>query len=66
MYAIKSGNGRDLLTTVAGGKLTAILKSGKDVITDKKGGNATLTKTDLKASNGVIHVINAVLMHEAK
>ena len=62
LAAIKKGNGKVELTTVAGGKLTASLENGKVVLTDAKGGKSTVTATDLKASNGVIHVIDAVLM----
>jgi uncharacterized surface protein with fasciclin (FAS1) repeats len=62
LAAIKKGGGKAVLTTVAGGKLTASVKNGKVVLTDEKGGEATVTATDLKASNGVIHVIDAVLM----
>lgn len=60
--AIKKGNGKAVLTTVAGGKLTASIVDGKVILTDEKGGKATVTATDLKASNGVIHVIDAVLL----
>jgi uncharacterized surface protein with fasciclin (FAS1) repeats len=60
--AIKKGNGTAVLTTVEGGKLTAAVVNGKVVLTDQKGGKATVTKTDLKASNGVIHVIDHVLL----
>ncbi len=60
--AIKKGNGKAVLTTVQGEKLTAMLADGKVVITDAKGGKSTVTATDLKASNGVIHVIDTVLM----
>ncbi len=62
LAAIKNGGGKAVLTTVAGGKLTASVEKGKVVLTDEKGGKATVTATDLKATNGVIHVINAVLM----
>ncbi|MEO6316332.1 MAG: fasciclin domain-containing protein [Chitinophagaceae bacterium] len=62
LAAISKGNGKAELTTVAGGKLVAGLEAGKVVLTDEKGGKATVTATDLKASNGVIHVIDAVLM----
>ena len=64
--AIKKGKGKTELTTVAGGKLTAAVENGKVVLTDAKGGKATVTATDLKASNGVIHVIDAVLLPAAK
>ncbi|MBK7149940.1 MAG: fasciclin domain-containing protein [Bacteroidetes bacterium] len=60
--AIEKGKGKAELTTVNGAKLTASL-SGKNVIlTDAKGGKATVTATDLKGSNGVVHVIDAVLL----
>jgi len=62
LAAIKSGGGKVVLTTVAGGKLTASVKKGKVILTDEKGGKATVTATDLKGSNGVIHVIDTVLM----
>jgi len=62
LKAIKEGKGKVALKTVSGGTLTASLKNGKVVLTDEKGETATVTTTDLKAKNGVIHVINAVLM----
>jgi len=64
LAAIKKGNGSVVLKTVAGGELKASLVKGKVVLTDAKGGKATVTATDLEASNGVIHVINSVLMPE--
>ena len=60
--AIKKGKGKVELTTVAGGKLTATIVEGKVILKDEKGGKATVTATDLKGSNGVIHVIDNVLM----
>jgi len=60
--AIKQGNGSATLTTVAGVKLKASIVKGKVVLTDAKGGTATVTATDLKATNGVIHVIDHVLL----
>ena len=62
LAAIKAGMGKVVLTTVAGGKLTASLEGGKVMLTDEKGGKATVTATDLKGSNGVVHVIDTVLM----
>jgi uncharacterized surface protein with fasciclin (FAS1) repeats len=60
--AIKAGNGKAELKTVQGGTLTATM-SGKDVILkDEKGGTAKITIFDVNQSNGVIHVIDAVLM----
>ena len=60
--AIKAGSGKAELTTVQGGTLTASMKGGKLMLTDAKGGMATVTIADVYQSNGVIHVINAVLM----
>ncbi len=62
LAAIKEGGGKAVLTTVAGGKLTAAIVEGKVVLTDEKGGKATVIVTDLVATNGVIHVIDAVLL----
>ena len=67
MKGIKdSKNGKFEITTVSGGKLWAMLEKtdGKNVIaiTDEKGGKAWVTIADVNQSNGVIHVINAVLM----
>lgn len=60
--AIEKGHGKAELKTVEGGPLTASLHDGHVVLTDAKGGTATVTKADLKAGNGVIHVIDKVLM----
>ena len=62
LKAIKNGKGKAALTTVAGGKLTASIVEGKVILTDEKGGTSTVTATDLKGSNGVIHVIDSVLL----
>jgi uncharacterized surface protein with fasciclin (FAS1) repeats len=59
---IKAGKGKAELTTVEGGKLTAMLKGGKVVLTDEKGGTATVTIADVYQSNGVIHVVDSVLL----
>ena len=60
--AINDGKGKVTLKTVSGGALTASLKNGKVILTDEKGGISTVTATDLKAGNGVVHVIDTVLM----
>ncbi len=62
LEAIKKGNGTAILKTVSGGILTASLDNGKVKLTDEKGGSAYVTITDLKGSNGVIHVIDAVVL----
>jgi uncharacterized surface protein with fasciclin (FAS1) repeats len=60
--AITAGGGTATLTTVEGGKLTATKKDGKIVLTDEKGGMATVTIANVYQSNGVIHVIDSVLL----
>lgn len=60
--AIKDGKGKAVVKTVSGGSLTASLKDGKVILTDENGGVATVTTTDLKAGNGVIHVIDGVVL----
>jgi len=60
--AIKSSNGKATFTTVQGGTLRASLKGKNVIITDEKGGMAKVTIADVNQSNGVIHVIDTVLM----
>ncbi|NTW24400.1 MAG: fasciclin domain-containing protein [Lentimicrobium sp.] len=60
--AIKEGKGKVVLTTVSGGKLTASMDMGKVKLTDESGKSAYVTATDLKGSNGVIHVIDGVVL----
>ncbi|MEP6596125.1 MAG: fasciclin domain-containing protein [Ginsengibacter sp.] len=62
MDMIKTGNGTAILTTVAGGKLWVMRKGNKLIVKDQKGGVALITTKDVYQSNGVIHVINKVLM----
>jgi uncharacterized surface protein with fasciclin (FAS1) repeats len=62
LAAIKAGNGKAVVKTVAGESLTATLENGKVYLTDTKGGKSMVTATDLDASNGVIHVIDTVVM----
>ena len=62
--AIKAGKGMAVLTTVQGGKLTASMKGKALILTDEKGGTATVTIADVYQSNGVIHVIDSVIMHK--
>lgn len=62
LKAIKDGNGKAVLTTVSGGKLTASVVDGKVILTDENGGTATVVATDLKAGNGIVHVIDGVVL----
>lgn len=59
---IKAGGGKATLDTVAGGKLTAKLDGKAVKIWDEKGNYATVTTSDVFQSNGVIHVVDAVLL----
>lgn len=60
--AIADGKGSASLKTVAGGTLTAKAMGGKVMVTDEKGGSATVTIADVYQSNGVIHVVDKVLL----
>ncbi|MEO8195494.1 MAG: fasciclin domain-containing protein [Thermoanaerobaculia bacterium] len=59
---IQDGKGKATLKTVSGGTLTAMTKGGMVIIQDEKGGTATVTIADVNQSNGVIHVVDAVLL----
>ena len=59
---ISDGGGRAMLTTVEGGTLVASMSGSNVIITDEKGGSATVTIADVNQSNGVIHVIDKVLL----
>ncbi len=60
--AIKAGNGKAELKTVAGGKLWASMEGNNLILTDEMGGKSMVTIADVKQSNGVIHVVDTVLM----
>ena len=59
---IAEGKGVATFKTVSGGSLTAKMSGSKAMITDEKGGTATVTIADVYQSNGVIHVIDKVLL----
>lgn len=60
--AIKNGKGKTEFTTVSGGKLWAWMEGSKLVLKDELGGISTVTIADVRQKNGVIHVIDTVLM----
>ena len=60
--AIKKGNGKAKLTTVSGGTLTATMNGNNVIVTDENGGMATVTQANVFQSNGVIHVVDTVLL----
>jgi uncharacterized surface protein with fasciclin (FAS1) repeats len=63
MKKIKEGNGSAELTTVEGGRLWVTLHDGKHImLKDEKGGTALVTIANVFQSNGVIHVIDTVVM----
>lgn len=62
MKAIKMGGGKAEFATVAGGKLWASMEGKSLVLTDEKGGKSMVTIADVRQSNGVIHVIDTVVM----
>lgn len=59
---IQAGGGTAKLTTVEGSQLTAKLDGDKVILVDENNRTATVTKTDLMQSNGIIHVIDTVVL----
>ena len=59
---IMDGGGKATLNTVEGEPLTAMISHGKVILTDAKGGKSEVTTADVYQSNGVVHVIDAVLL----
>jgi len=59
---VKAGNGTATLTTVQGDPLMVMAKGKKLYLVDEKGGKSWITIADVNQSNGVIHVVNAVVM----
>src|SRR5580692_8716681 len=59
---IKAGNGQATLKTVSGGTLTAMMQGGNIVLKDEKGGMSTVTIPNVFQSNGVIHVVDSVVL----
>ncbi len=60
--AINGANGKYTFTTIGGKDLTASLKGDKIVLKDEKGNNTDVVLGNVKASNGVVHIINDVLL----
>jgi len=60
--AVDAGKGKAPLATMGGATLTATKDGGNTVITDSEGHKATITQGDQKYSNGVVHMVDAVLM----
>ena len=59
---IKAGNGTAMLKTVSGGTLWAMMHDNDVVLKDEKGGMSMVTQANVFQSNGVIHVIDTVVL----
>lgn len=59
---VKAGGGHARLKTVAGGTVTARMSGNTLVLTDAKGGRSAVTQADVGQKNGVVHVIDSVLI----
>lgn len=59
---IKDGNGTATLSTVSGGKLWVMMKGNKIILKDEKGGMSMISTKDVYQSNGVIHVVDHVVL----
>ena len=62
MRMISAGGGQAQLTTVQGGTLTARMMGDRVMLTDAKGGMSHVTQADVLQSNGVIHVVDSVVL----
>ena len=60
--AVKAGNGKAMLKTVSGGTLTATSNGSAVMVMDESGGTANVSIADVIQSNGVIHVVDKVLL----
>lgn len=59
---IRENGGKAKLKTVSGGTLTAMMSGSQVMLADENGNKATVTIADVNQSNGVIHVVNAVML----
>ncbi|HEX4808723.1 MAG TPA: fasciclin domain-containing protein [Bryobacteraceae bacterium] len=59
---VKKGDGKAALKTVEGGALTAVMDGSDVLIKDEKGDTARVTIRDLYQKNGIIHVVDTVLL----
>lgn len=63
MSAIKAGKGKATLKTVSGGTLVAMMNGDRNILLqDEKGNKANISVYDVQQSNGVIHVLDSVLL----
>ncbi|TXD83556.1 fasciclin domain-containing protein [Subsaximicrobium wynnwilliamsii] len=63
--AINDSDGKYVVKTANGGELTATLSGESVILTDASGNKSTIIATDVQASNGVVHIIDTVVMPKA-
>ncbi len=64
---INSNNGEATFTTIAGSKITAKIDSNRNIVLiDENGGESIISKFDIQQSNGMLHVVNSVLVPKTK
>ncbi|OSS39979.1 fasciclin domain protein [Christiangramia flava JLT2011] len=63
---IDGDDGEYTIATLNGGELKATKEGDNIVLTDEMGNKATIVKTDIEASNGIIHIIDAVVMPKSE
>ncbi|MCB7481098.1 fasciclin domain-containing protein [Christiangramia sediminis] len=62
---IQDNDGEYSISTVGGGEIKATLEGENVILTDESGNKATVVQADVDASNGVVHIIDAVVMKKA-
>ena len=60
--AIRAGRGKAVVKTVNGGSLTASMMGGRLMLTDAKGGMSMVSMANVMQSNGVVHIVDTVVM----
>ena len=64
---INANNGQAIYTTIAGSRLTAKIDTNRNIVLiDENGGECVISKFDIKQSNGLLHIVNAVLVPKPK
>ena len=64
---INSNNGRATFTTIAGSTLIAKIDTNRNIVLiDENGGESVISKFDIQQSNGLLHIVNAVLVPKPK
>lgn len=67
IHQIKANNGTATFITLTGNKLTAKLDANRNIVLiDENGGQSVISKFDIPQNNGIIHIVNAVLIPKSK